>query len=157
MRASRGIRRTCAVLDEVAKYKAEPLLPLKTTPDGGLVPWAEQDCPIKWWATNAHAYPVLSKLAFKYLSVPMSSVATEVLFSDTGVLTMGRRHAVRQAMLNAQVVLRRRRPVSSKDDALPVSCFCNRCQAYRNAVDRDGYTDAIDFDVDNVEPVAPTC
>ncbi|CAG8802168.1 22262_t:CDS:1, partial [Racocetra persica] len=39
-------------------------------------------CPLTWWRTNQKWFPVLSKLARKYLAIPATSTASERLFSD---------------------------------------------------------------------------
>jgi len=39
-------------------------------------------CPFKWWASQASNFPILSKLAKKYLAIPATSATSERLFSD---------------------------------------------------------------------------
>lgn len=41
--------------------------------------------PVKWWRERCGAFPVLSKLAAKYLSVPASSASVERVFSQAGL------------------------------------------------------------------------
>ena len=59
---------------EVERYLAEPLLDFKI------------GNPFKWWALNFKSYPLLSTLARKYLSAPPTSVASERVFSSTGII-----------------------------------------------------------------------
>ncbi|KAK3912232.1 E3 SUMO-protein ligase ZBED1, partial [Frankliniella fusca] len=60
---------------EIAKYEMLPAEDLEV-------------CPFKWWKTHQAAFPLLSKLAKKYLSIPATSLPSERLFSTAGdVLT----------------------------------------------------------------------
>lgn len=42
--------------------------------------------PYKWWSANKRQYPVLSKFVRIYLSAPCSSVYSERLFSEAGLI-----------------------------------------------------------------------
>jgi len=65
-------------VDEVASYLALPKI-------------HHDDCPLIWWKTNKTRFPVLSKLAKKYLAVPATSTPSERLFSEAGnVMTIKR-------------------------------------------------------------------
>ena len=64
--------------DEVANYLALPKIHL-------------DDCPLLWWKTNSTRFPVLSKLARKYLAIPATSTPSERLFSEAGnIMTIKR-------------------------------------------------------------------
>ncbi|CAB5131700.1 unnamed protein product [Rhizophagus irregularis] len=65
-------------VDEVANYLALPKI-------------HHDDCPLTWWKTNKTRFPVLSKLARKYLAIPATSTPSERLFSEAGnVMTIKR-------------------------------------------------------------------
>ena len=68
-----------AVNDEISRYLAS-----KPTP-------AQVDNPILFWKTNHQNFPLLSKLARKYLCVSASSVPVECMFSITGLILNGKR------------------------------------------------------------------
>jgi len=64
------------------------------------------DDPIAWWKLRASTYPVLSRLARKYLSIPASSVPSESVFSQAnGVLSDER---LRTLPKTIEVILMRR-------------------------------------------------
>ena len=43
-----------------------------------------EDCPLLWWKKNAFRYPLLSKMAQRYLCIPATSVPSERVFSAVG-------------------------------------------------------------------------
>ena len=47
--------------------------------------------PLVYWKNNKERYPALAKVAKRYLSVPPSSVPSESLFSETGIIDSNRR------------------------------------------------------------------
>ena len=53
---------------------------------------AVQDCPLEWWATNRHKFPLISKVARKYLCFPVTSVSSERVFSVAGRVIEKRRN-----------------------------------------------------------------
>ncbi|GBP84499.1 Zinc finger BED domain-containing protein 4 [Eumeta japonica] len=65
-----------ATAQEIAKYTALAKADRKINP-------------YEWWAlsTNKNGFPILSKLAKRYLITPASSVYSERLFSEAGLLT----------------------------------------------------------------------
>ncbi len=64
--------------EEVCMYLEAPSLPLT-------------DDPLEWWSTNDHVYPLLAKLARRYLCIPGMSVAAEKLFSTAGDIVSAQR------------------------------------------------------------------
>ena len=45
---------------------------------------SRDDSPFEWWKTNKNSFPMLSKLALKYLCTPASTIYSERLFSEAG-------------------------------------------------------------------------
>jgi hypothetical protein len=75
---ARMFQNNYVIVDEVANYLALP----KAHPD---------DCPLLWWKTLTVRFPVLSKLARKYLAIPATSTPSERLFSEAGnIMTIKR-------------------------------------------------------------------
>ena len=64
----------------VDRYLSEPLIDYKT------------GNPYTWWNNNKLRYPLLAKLAKRYLCSPPTSVPSERLFSGAGILYEGRRN-----------------------------------------------------------------
>ncbi|KAK9973246.1 hypothetical protein ABG768_023987, partial [Culter alburnus] len=64
--------------EEVRMYLEAPSLPLT-------------DDPLEWWSTNHHVYPLLAKLAKRYLCIPGTSVAAERVFSTAGDIVSAQR------------------------------------------------------------------
>lgn len=64
--------------DEISDYKAITEVPLTVDP-------------LKWWCSQTHLFPILSKLARKYLCIPATSVPSESLFSTAGEIVSQKR------------------------------------------------------------------
>lgn len=54
--------------EEVTKYRSAPSLPLS-------------EDPLSWWSKNQMMFPLISKLAKRYLCIPGTSVSAERVFS----------------------------------------------------------------------------
>ena len=78
-------------LQELDTYLAEPL-----------IKFGRESC-YGWWAANKIRFPVLSKIARKYLCAPPTTVASERLFSGTGDIYDDKRN--RLAPDNAEMLL----------------------------------------------------
>jgi hypothetical protein len=63
---------------EILEYEAEPALE-----DAAGDPDMAQD-PLAWWRARAGKYPIMSRLARKFLGIRASSAAVEHMFSNTG-------------------------------------------------------------------------
>ena len=51
------------------------------------LPCADEDTdPINWWKVHAKTFPVMAKLARKYLCIPATSTPAERVFSQMGLL-----------------------------------------------------------------------
>ena len=63
--------------------------------------------PLEYWKTNQHRYVILAALARKYLSAPPSSIASESLFSDAGIIDSNRRRCLLAERLEMVTFLKR--------------------------------------------------
>lgn len=79
--------------DEIERYFSRPMA-------AGVVE------PLEWWRHNKKKYPVMAKLARKYLAIPASSVASERMFSFAGGVCTDKRNRL-------------------SDDAVSDIVFCN--------------------------------
>ena len=83
------------VAKEIQKYLKEP------KPD-------RDSEPLKWWKVKESTYPVLSRIAKKYLAIPATSVEAERRFSDLGNLLTKRRLSMTGANVNKQLFLKKK-------------------------------------------------
>nr|XP_051211195.1 zinc finger BED domain-containing protein RICESLEEPER 1-like [Lolium perenne] len=58
---------------------------------------------VDWWRLNAHRYPVIAKIARKFLTVPATSVSSESRFSTGGRVLDDYRSSLRPKMVEALV------------------------------------------------------
>jgi hAT family C-terminal dimerisation region len=67
---------------------------------------AEPDIDIlDWWQRHEAIYPNLSRMACDYLSIPATSVPSERLFSDAGLLITDRRNRFSTKTIRACICL----------------------------------------------------
>lgn len=66
--------------------------------------------PLRWWNENKQKYPLLSKLACKYLCITGTSVPSERMFSATGYLTSDRRSKLTPENANVLLFLNKNLP-----------------------------------------------
>jgi len=73
------------------------------------LPALEEYDPYLWWSTNKNQYPILYKLAMKYLHIPATSVPSERLFSDAKNLITLQRTRLSSSIINQLMFLKRNR------------------------------------------------
>ena len=61
----------------------------------------------QWWRNNQHLFPILSRIARKYLSIPATSVPCERLFSDSGNLITSKRTRLGSDVVNQLLFVKR--------------------------------------------------
>lgn len=78
--------------DELARYLA---IPVESSPDN----------PLTWWNDHHLDFPVLSKLAYDYLSCPAMSAECERIFSRVNLLVTDDRRSLLTTSVEAEVLL----------------------------------------------------
>ena len=61
--------------------------------------------PLDWWNLEHHNYPILGKLANKYLCICASNAASETLFSSVGNVVTPKRSCLKPGKVNMLVFL----------------------------------------------------
>ena len=85
--------------NEVNQYLCEPLLDFKT------------GNPLKWWKCHHQRFPVLAKIAQRYLSAPPTSVPSERLFSGAGLVYDDKRSRLNPNMAESLLLIRYNLPL----------------------------------------------
>ena len=62
--------------------------------------------PLKWWARNAHKYPLIANVARNVLAVPASSGPSERVFSQSGLVMTQRRNRLKPERLETLMFLK---------------------------------------------------
>ena len=70
------------------------------------LPALEEYDSFAWWAANKAQYPILHKIALKYLSIPASSVPSERLFSDANNLITPQTTRLESIIINKLIFLK---------------------------------------------------
>ena len=76
------------IVTELHMYKALPKLDMEGDP-------------LRWWATQGYALPVLSFMARQHLAIPASSAEVERLFSAVGRRFSNRRKPTKDTTLES--------------------------------------------------------
>ncbi|XP_065899204.1 E3 SUMO-protein ligase ZBED1-like [Dysidea avara] len=78
---------------------------VKRYQDAAVTTDEKEEHPLTWWKYNAVRYPILSKLAKKYLAIPATSVPSERAFSIAGHVSNVKRACLLPASVNMLVFL----------------------------------------------------
>ncbi len=93
-RLSTNTKDSIAVLDELVGYHQLPEIPLHSDP-------------LVWWNEKKEQFPVLARLARKYLAVSATSTASERLFSDAGNILTNKRTRMKPKLFKKIMFLKR--------------------------------------------------
>ncbi|KAK6169740.1 hypothetical protein SNE40_020731 [Patella caerulea] len=84
-----------AVNEEIVNFRRDIVIPMSANP-------------LEWWRKNNANYPILSKLAMKYLSIPATSLPSERVFSTAGDILSAQRSTIKRNHLNALIFLKKK-------------------------------------------------
>ena len=77
-----------------------------------------------WWKLNAHRYPVISKMAKNFLTIPATSVSSESTFSTGGRVLDDYRSSLKPAIVEALVCASSWIKGSHNDNKVSVDVVC---------------------------------
>lgn len=89
------------VEEEVTKYRSAPSLPLS-------------EDPLNWWKKNQQIYPLISKLAKRYLCIPGTSVSAERVFSTAGDIVTAQRSTLASEHVDQLLFLHKNLHISTR-------------------------------------------
>ena len=78
--------------EEINKYKQEKRI-------------SSESCPLEWWRNRRTEYPLMSRLARKYLSVQATSTAAERAMSNLNLMLDKRRHSMKADLFDQLIFL----------------------------------------------------
>lgn len=73
--------------------------------------------PLCWWTKNQVMYPMISKLAKRYLCIPGTSVSAERVFSTAGDIVTAQRSTLNSEHVDQLLFLNKNLKVYSPDDS----------------------------------------
>ena len=79
---------------EFSTYRNEPVIPLRSNP-------------LTWWKENERRFPLLSRVAKKYLCVQSTSVASERIFSTAGDIVIAQRASLTPENVDILIFLKK--------------------------------------------------
>lgn len=83
---------------EYSAYRAEPAMPLLNSTNK----FTE---PMEWWQRNQHRFPIISRLARRWLCIPATSAPSERVFSAAGLAIASDRARLSGEVAAAQIFL----------------------------------------------------
>jgi zinc finger BED domain-containing protein 1 (E3 SUMO-protein ligase ZBED1) len=85
-----------------------------------LAPINIREDPLLWWKANSTSFPILSKIAKKYLAVPASQCTSERTFSTSGKVITPTRNRLKPAMVEKLVIWQKN-----------IDVFCLECDLHK--------------------------
>ena len=83
-----------------------------------------------WWKLNAHRYPVISKMAKNFLTIPATSVSSDSTFSAGGRVLDDYRSSLNPAMVEALVCASSWIKGSQNDTKVSMNVVCHMCYSW---------------------------
>ncbi len=61
--------------------------------------------PLQWWKIYGVHFPIMSRLARKYLAIPATSTKCERIFSDSANIITEKRNRLEEDIVRASIIL----------------------------------------------------